>query len=177
MIPLDRPETLRWSSAGRVPVLCRGSLTVWESLAICEYAAELAPGAGLWPTDPAARAVARAVSCEMHAGFAELRRHMWMDLKHERPGEGRMLQVMADIDRITQLWRDVRAQFGAGGQFLFGHFTIADAMFAPVCTRFRTYAVEMPEDARAYMEAVLALPAMREWYDAAARETWVLGPH
>ena len=181
VIPLDRPETraqiLAHSPSGRVPALQDGGLVVWESLAILEYLAERFPNAGLWPSDPAARALARAVSAEMHAGFSALRQHMWMDLKHRRPGEGRTPEVEADITRITAIWRDCRSRFAADGPFLFGTFGNADAMYAPVVTRFQTYGVDLDPVCRAYGDAVLAHPAMQAWTAAALAEPWVLGPH
>ncbi|MCA1992801.1 MAG: glutathione S-transferase family protein, partial [Coleofasciculus sp. S288] len=138
-IPLDMPTTheeiRRYSPSGRVPVLLDGKLTVWESLAICEYVAErFAPT--LWPEDAAVRAVARSVSAEMHAGFVKLRENMPMDCRARYPGLGMNPGVQADIDRITTIWRECRNNFGTGGDFLFGQFAIADAMFAPVVSRF-----------------------------------------
>ncbi|NYZ17250.1 glutathione S-transferase family protein [Azospirillum sp. RWY-5-1] len=178
VIPLRQPDTrariLEHSPAGKVPVLRHGDLTVWDSLAICEYVAELAPEAALWPADPAARAIARAVSAEMHAGFQALRSSMPMDLKRRAPGEGMTDATATDIARITALWADCRARFGEGGPFLFGRFSIADAMYAPVVTRFDTYAVALDSTARAYADAVLALPAMRDWTDAGRAEPWTI---
>lgn len=178
LVPLRQPDTaariLAHSPSGRVPCLLDGDRTIWESLAICEYVAELAPEAGLWPGDAQARAVARSVSAEMHAGFAALRSSMSMDLKREHPGEGMTPETAADITRIQALWTDTRARFGQAGPFLFGGFSIADAMFAPVVTRFATYGVAVDGNARAYMDAVLALPAMQEWTAAAKEEAWVL---
>ncbi len=177
-IPLDLPETkaaiAEWSPSGRVPLLRDGDLAIWESLAICEHAAECFPAARLWPEDRAARAIARAASAEMHAGFAALRRHMPMDCRARRPGAGRAPGVAEDIARIVALWTDLRTRFGAGGDMLFGRFTVADAMFAPVVSRFKTYGVALDGAARDYAEAVLALPAMREWYAAAEAETEVI---
>jgi glutathione S-transferase len=173
-IPLYQPgaeELLaRWSPTRKVPVLRHGDVTVQESLAICEYAAELAPAAGLWPADRAARAHARAVSAEMHAGFAALRSAMPMNLRvrDARIPVGDAVRV--DVDRVVALWQECRTRFGAGGELLFGGFTIADAMFAPVATRFRTYGVPLPAPAQAYCEAVLGLAPVREWYAAAAVE-------
>lgn len=167
----DSKERIRAASpSGKVPLLRHGDLVVWDSIAICEYAAELAPAAGLWPEDRAARAVARAVSAEMHSGFAELRRNLAMDLKTDRSGTPRTEQCEADVARVLEIWEMCRSRHGAGGPFLFGRFSIADCMYAPVVTRFRTYGVPLPDHARAYSEAVLALPAMREWYAAAQEE-------
>ncbi len=178
VIPLDRPDTRAaiqaHSPAGRVPVLRAGALTVWDSLAIGEYLAERFPEAGLWPGEPDARAVARSVSAEMHSGFEALRRDMPMDLKRERPGQGHTSGALADIARITAIWAQCRQGFGAGGPFLFGSFSIADAMFAPVATRLRTYGVSLDADSDAYVRAIMDWPAMRRWIAAAAEEPWVL---
>lgn len=180
VIPLRQPDTAAriaaHSPSGRVPCLLDGGLVLWDSVAICEYVAELAPGTGLWPADRAARAVARAVSAEMHSGFVSLRNTMSMDIKRDRKGEGMTEATAADIARIEALWADARTRFGgpAGGPFLFGAFTIADAMFAPVVTRLETYGVAVSPGTRAYMDAVLALPAMREWIAAAKAEPWEL---
>ncbi|MFP5511648.1 MAG: glutathione S-transferase family protein [Alphaproteobacteria bacterium] len=182
VIPLRQPDTAariaEHSPSGRVPSLIHDGLTVWDSLAICEYVAELAPDAGLWPAERTARAVARAVSAEMHSGFASLRSSMSMDLKRDRKGEGMTEATAADIARIEALWADTRTRFGkpAGGPFLFGAFTIADAMFAPVVTRLETYGVAVSPETRAYMDAVLALSAMREWIAAAKAEPWEFEP-
>jgi len=169
---LDRPDSkaniTAVNPAGRVPVLYDGELVVQESLAICEYVAELAPAAGLWPVDRAARARARAIACEMHAGFAALRRDMSMDLCARRPGIGHTPDALADARRVMAIWRDALAR--SGGPFLFGAFTIADAMFAPVATRFETYGVELDARCRAYADAVLALPALQKWRDEARAE-------
>ncbi len=178
VIPLDQPETkqaiLSRSPAGRVPVLHSGDLVVWDSLAICEHTAELAPRAKLWPEDAAARAVARAASAEMHAGFAALRATLPMNIRADRPGVAIEAPAQADIERITEIWRDCRARFGAAGPFLFGAPTIADAMFAPVVARFATYHVPLGPVERAYVDSVRALPAMGEWAAAAAEEPWVI---
>jgi glutathione S-transferase len=175
-IPLRQPETkaeiLRYSPAGKVPVLIDGDLTVYDSLAILEYLAEIYPDAGLWPDDRGARAVARSIAAEMHSGFVDLRRNMPMDVTDKHPQEGRTPESLADIARITQLWRDAKARFGADGPFLFGRFSAADAMYAPVCTRLDTYCVELDEVSQAYVSTVLGLPAMREWYAAGAAEPW-----
>jgi len=164
------------SGAGKVPVLIDGEIRVWESLAILEYLAEKFPQAALWPKDAAARAHARAIASEMHAGFQALRNHLPMNIW--RPVKVRPLDdgSKANAERIDAIWHDCRTRYSAGGQFLFGAFGAADAMYAPVIWRFHTYAVEVSAVARAYMDAMMALPAWREWADAARRETWVL-PH
>lgn len=171
-VRLGRPDTkreiLRHSPSGKVPCLIDGKTVVWDSLAICEYAAELAPA--LWPADAAARAEARAVSAEMHSGFTALRQHMPMNVCAAKPGEGRTPEVEADIARIVALWEACRVRHGAGGPFLFGAFSIADAMYAPVVWRFETYAVAVPPVVRAWMDAMLALPAMQAWRTGAAAE-------
>jgi glutathione S-transferase len=178
---LDTPEThaqiLQFSPSGRVPALRHGEVTVWESLAINEYVAELAPDSRLWSEDRTARAVARSVSAEMHAGFRNLREHMPMDCRARLPGQGQKPGVQEDIDRIVALWRDCRQRFGSGGDFLFGHFTIADAMFAPVVSRFVTYGVALNAAAAEYADAVWALPAMQEWLAAAVAEPEVIEDH
>ena len=162
------------SGTGKVPVLIDNNVQVWESLAILEYLAEKFPAAGLWPADASARAHARALASEMHAGFVPLRRHLPMNMW--RPVMNRDLtpEVEANVRRIEAMWADCRARFGAGGPFLFGRFGAADAMYAPVVSRFHTYAVSVGAGTRAYMEAVMELPAWREWYAAAVKESWVL---
>jgi glutathione S-transferase len=174
---VDFHERVREISAtGKVPALADGDVRVWESLAILEYLAEKFPNAGLWPRDPAARAHARAIAAEMHAGFGPLRRHFPMNVKRPvRPREPTQ-EALADIQRIDALWSDCRRRFGAGGRFLFGAFGAADAMYAPVVSRFHTYEVAVSPVAGAYMESVMALPAWAEWHRAAVQEPWVL-PH
>ena len=167
--PGSKAQILVYSPAGKVPCLADGDLRVWDSLSICEYLAEKHPG--LWPQDPAARALARSVSAEMHSGFANLRAKMSMNIRKRYPGLGRTPESLADVARIVSLWSDCRARYGKGGRFLFGAFSIADAMYAPVVLRFRTYEVELPADCRAYSDAVLALPAMQDWIAAAMAET------
>lgn len=178
VVALDQPDTAsrigEYSPAGRVPVLRHGDRTIWDSLAICEYVAELAPGARLWPEDRAARAMARSVSAEMHSGFAALRDALPMNIRADRPGIPIADNVQADIDRICRIWRDCRQAFGASGQFLFGNFSIADAMFAPVATRFNSYSIAMDDLVQNYFEAVHGLPALQEWSAAAAAEPWML---
>ena len=163
------------SPSRRVPVLLHGERTIWESLAILEYVHELFPDAGLWPADRDARATARAVACEMHSGFAALRTHMPMNLRRlDLAGKGRGPGVVDDIARVCDIWRECRDRYGAGGDFLFGAFDAADAMFAPVVTRLDTYGVDLDDTCAAYTRAVLSLPAFVEWRDAAHQEPWVL---
>jgi glutathione S-transferase len=172
--PASRETILKYSPSGRVPALKHGDITVWESLAICEYLAESFPTFGLWPKEAAARAVARAVSHEMHAGFCALRDHLPMNVRSSFPDRDVTPEVQADINRIMAIWRDCRSRFGAGGEFLFGGFTIADAMYAPVVTRFRTYRVELERDAETYCDAIMGLPAMQEWVAAARNEPMIV---
>ncbi len=176
-VRLRQPDTAQQiaehSPSGRVPVLKRGGLTVWDSLAICEYLAELKPEAELWPKDAHARAVARSVSAEMHSGFMALRKEFPMDYHARIAGRVASDQARIDIGRIAQIWRDARASFGAGGRFLFGAFSIADAMYAPVTTRFQTYGIDLADygddgTAAAYQQTVLAMPQMHEWGAGAA---------
>jgi glutathione S-transferase len=174
-IPIYAPGSAeairRHSPAGRVPVLHDGDVTVWESLAICEYLAERFPGKQLWPADRAARALARSIANEMHAGFADLRKAMTMNCRKHHPGKGRTPEAMQDVARITALWSDCRERYGRGGDFLFGHFTIADAMYAPVVLRFGTYGVELGAVPDAYARTMAALPAMRQWVAEARAES------
>lgn len=149
-----------------------GAISVWESIAILEYLSEATPEARLWPESREARAVARAVSAEVHAGFVALRTHMPMNIRASKPGRGRTPEVEVDIRRIIALWEDCRTRFGEGEPFLFGPFSNADAMYAPVVTRFNTYGVELHGAARAYADAILALPPMREWSAAGKVEPW-----
>lgn len=173
-IPLYAPGSAerlaRWSPSGKVPSLHDGELVVWDSLAICEYLAERFPDRRLWPADRAARAVARSVSAEMHAGFGELRRAMPMNCRGRFPGKGLTGESRQDIERVIALWSDCRQRFGGDGAFLFGAFTIADAMYAPVVLRLVTYGVALEGAARAYADAILALPALQGWLAAAEVE-------
>jgi glutathione S-transferase len=154
--------------AAKVPVLHHDQLIVWDSLAICEYVAELHPEATLWPTARSERARARSVAAEMHSGFAALRREMPMDVIASKPGTGHTADALTDARRVQAIWRGALA--ASSGPFLFGAFSIADAMFAPVATRFVTYGVELDAACRAYVDAIYALPAMQAWIADAGRE-------
>ena len=164
----------RVSGTGKVPALIDGEIKIWESLAILEYLAEKFPKAQLWPADSAARAHARAIAAEMHAGFVPMRRalpmNMWRPVK--RPALD--ADVQANVARIDAMWTDCRKCFGKAGPFLFGPFGAADAMYAPVVSRFHTYDVSVGEGARAYMQAVMNLPAWAQWKAAGVKEPWVL---
>lgn len=173
--PTSREQLLKYSPSGKVPVLHHGSLIVWDSLAICEYIADLFPDRHLLPQNPAERAVVRSVSAEMHAGFAALRQHLSMNCKARTPKRNLLPAVQADVDRILTIWRDCRQQFGKGGEFLFGqHFTLADAMYAPVASRFITYDIPLDPIAQSYVDTLWSLPAMQEWRVAAEAETEVI---
>jgi len=183
LILLDQADSTtnlrRHSPSGRVPVLRHGALTIWETLAICEYLAEQFPDARLWPTDRDARAHARAVSNEMHAGFAALRNNLPMDISRRWPLGNRLAKVGPDVERVAAIWRECRERFGSrgaagAGDFLFGGFTIADAMFAPMVTRFVTYSVPLDPVCSAYVAAVQRWPAMQDWTAAAKAEPWVI---
>ena len=180
MILLDTPtmkkEIAEHSGAGRLPVLHHGKITVWETLAILEYLAETFPEKNLWPKTKAARAVARAISNEMHAGFSGLRNACPMNLRRRQKPVVLNEATKADVARIEEIWRECRKTYGKGGKFLFGKFCNADAMFAPVVTRFETYAIPVAKDTRAYMDAVMATKAFQTWKAAALKETWIV-PH
>jgi len=163
-------EVARVSPALRVPVLVDDGFAVWDTIAIAEYVAEKFPAKRVWPADAKARARARSICAEMHAGFAHLRARMPMNVEARLPGLGGGPQVQQDIDRITGMWQELRAVHAGDIPFLFGEFGAADAFYAPVVTRFVTYDVGVPDACAAYMEAVLALPAMREWTQAALAE-------
>lgn len=176
-IPLNTPafdETIReWSPSARVPALRHGDVAVWDSLAICEYVDEAFLDGRGWPADRAARAWARSICAEMHSGMFDLRGECPMNVR-------RMLELplplplgagaQRDVARVQAIWRETRARFGSGGELLFGGFTIADAFYAPVVFRFRTYRVPVDAEAQRYMDAMLALPAMQAWLEAATRE-------
>lgn len=160
-----------YSPTRQVPALIVGDEPVWDTLAICETVAELFPHQQLWPADGRARQVARSTCAEMHAGFRSLRGAMPVNIRASLPGRGMSPEVQRDIDRIVKIWQSCRASFGKGGEFLFGQFSIADAYYAPVATRFRTYAVALPAAAQRYADALLALPAVQEWMAQARGET------
>jgi glutathione S-transferase len=170
-------EIKKYAPGGKVPLLMHGDIKVWESLAILEYLAEAFYDRPWWPTDPQARATARAISSEMHAGFQGLRQAMPMNVRKVIPGIGRTPEAAADIARIQAMWAECRAKFGKGGPFLFGAFSNADAMYAPVVTRFKTYAVDLEPISRAYADAILDHPAVKQWYAAAAAESWVVAKY
>lgn len=184
-IPLDQPDTkaniLKRSPSGRVPCLVDTRdgapvVTVWDSLAICEYVNETYANGALWPRDPAARAHARSVVAEMHAGFAALRAQMPMDIRARLPERGRAAlardDVAQDVARVQAIWRDCLER--SGGPLLFGAFSIADAMYAPVVTRFVTYGVALPPELAAYGERVRVLPPMQAWTALAEAEPEVI---
>ena len=163
------------SGTGKVPALIDGDVRVWESLAILEYLAEKFPNARLWPSDSAARALARAASSEMHAGFLPLRRLMPMNMSRPVIKRDLTAEVVANVKRIETMWSECRGRYGQkDGPFLFGAFGAADAMYAPVVARLHTYGVDVSAATKSYIDAVMALPAWREWYAAALKETWVL---
>ncbi len=178
VIPLDEPgyqDRIReYSPSGRVPALLVDEGVIWESMAIAEYLAERFPQAGLWPAQPFERARARTISHEMHAGFATLRRCLPMDFRAVDLPYPEGVGLSADIERVIELLSDTRRRFGASGPFLFGDFGIADAMFAPVMSRFHTYAVPLPAIVADYRDAVLTTPAMLEWGRAACDEPWTI---
>ena len=165
-IPLYQPESkrelLHYSPAGKVPCLVDGETHVWDSLAILEYLAERNPA--LWPADPALRARARSISAEMHSGFPNLRQHMCMNIRKRHPGKGRRPEVLAEIARIVDIWSECR------GPYLFGGFTAADAMYAPVCTRFVTYDVALDGKAADYRDRIMAWEPMQEWIEESKAE-------
>ncbi len=176
LLPLDTPEfkdeVEKFGPSGRVPVLRRGSICVWDSLAICEYVAELT-GMGL-PRDSEARAVARSVSAEMHSGFVNLRTEWPMNARARNRRTPMTPGLESDIDRIDEIWIDCRCRFGAGGPWLFGDYSIADALYAPVVLRFKTYGARISETARWYLATALEDPVMQQWVQEAQSEPWRL---
>jgi glutathione S-transferase len=177
---LDQPDTstriAEYSAAGRVPVLIAGEITIWDSLAICEYLAEQFQEKHLWPQDVAARAMARSVTAEMHSGFTGLRTAMTMNIRANLPGRGRTTEAQGDIGRISEIWEECLSRFGHH-QFLFGEFSLADAFFAPVVMRFKTYGVSLAPALQAYCDRVQAHPAVARWVSEALAETERAGDH
>ena len=163
-----KTDILKYSPSAKVPCLIDGETLVWESLAICEYLAEIAPT--LWPSERKARAEARAIASEMHAGFPSLRQEMPLDVRTSLPRPQLSPEAKADVARVIAIWEDCRRRYGSKGPFLFGHFTNADAMYAPVVFRFQTYRIELPEASRRWSDTMLALPAMQEWRQVATAE-------
>jgi glutathione S-transferase len=176
LIPLDTPEfkdqVEKYGPSGRVPVLRHGTHCIWDSLAICEYLAELASKG--WPEERHARAVARSVCAEMHSGFTNLRLEWPMNARARNRRTPMTPGLEADIDRVDEIWNDCRRRFGAGGPWLFGQYSIADAMYAPVVLRFKTYSAQVSETARWYLATALEDAAMQEWMQAAQSEEWKL---
>lgn len=167
-------EIQKHSPTGKVPTLVASDVVVWESLAIIEYVADCFPDKGIWPADPAARAMARSLSAEMHAGFADLRRTCPTNFRRKPKPLALTGEARRDVDRIEAAWAAARRQWGQGGPFLFGAFSAADAMFAPVVNRLHAYAVEVTPETRAYMDAIMALPAWQAWIAGAAVEPWTI---
>lgn len=167
-------EILRYSNSGKVPILAHGMLTIGESMAIMEYLSEVFSEKKMWPANREDRARARAICHEMHAGFTALRTHMPMNIRGSYPGKGFTPEVAKDVARIEDIWANCRNEFKHKGDFLFGHFTIADAMYAPVVTRFNTYGVKTSLATQEYMDTIVKLPAMNEWIKAAVRESHVI---
>lgn len=163
-----KAEIFKHSPSGKVPCLIDGETVVWDSLSICEYIAEKTPT--LWPAHRNLRAEVRSISAEMHAGFVAMRQKLPMDVRASKPFTTRTAEVEADIARIVAIWEGCRSRFSEVGPFLFGRFSVADAMFSPVVWRFLTYAIDLPPASRAYVETMRSLPAMQEWRAAALAE-------
>ena len=178
VIPMDSPTTSvdiqRHSPTGKLPALAADGIVVWESLAIVEFLAERFPEKAIWPKDSSARAMARSLSAEMHAGFVNLRRTCPTNFRRPRRAIALNDDVQIEIKRIEAAWASTRAQWGQGGAYLFGAFSAADAMFAPVVNRFDTYAVDVTPETRAYMDAIMALPAWQAWIEGGRQEPWFI---
>ena len=181
LIPLFMPRSkarlLDNSPSGKVPALKHADIVVWESIAILEYLADLFPEKDLWPKDTRARAYARSVSAEMHAGFMNLRKNCPMNIKADRSQTVLNEDAQRDVERITELWEDCRKRFGRGGEFLFGDFSNADAMYAPIIWRCNSYGINLTGTSKKYFDSMISLPAMKEWQEAALKETWVIEGH
>jgi len=178
LIPLYEPGSaermIEYSPAGKVPILLDDGIRVWESLAIIEYLAEKFPQSGLWPNDPAARAHARAICSEMHAGFQPLRRECPMNMWHPPRAQAESEDVEKNVRRIVAIWEECCTLFGAEGPFLFGRIGAADAMFAPVVSRFLTWGISTSVVSESYMAAITDTPAWQSWRGAALQESWVM---
>ena len=176
VIPLDLPTTrkaiLKYSPSGKVPALFDGALEIWDSLAIAEYAAERYPTKAIWPKTRAARAHARAVSAEMHSSFQNLRGECPMSFVRTPKAVALSEGARENVARIEQIWAHARKTYGKGGPFLFGKFSAADAMYAPVVNRFHAYDIKVSKATRAYMAAMMALPAWQAWEKDAQAESW-----
>ena len=170
----DKQRILDFTHSGKVPTLIDGDVTIWDSLSIIEYVAERFPQARLWPEDRASRAHARSISAEMHSGFMPLRNECGMNLHRPVRAIALSADACANVARIQQIWNECRDRYGKFGPFLFGQFGAADAMFAPVVHRFRTYAIPVAGEARTYMETMMALPAFQEWTRAGLAESLVI---
>jgi glutathione S-transferase len=170
----SKQRILAFTPSGKVPALIDGDVTIWDSLAIIEYAAERFPDAPFWPKDRAARALARSISAEMHSGFVALRNECGMNL--HRPVRAKALSddARANVARVEEIWSECRNRYGRGGPYLFGAFSAADAMYAPVVTRLQTYAIEVTATAQDYIATMQAHPAVRAWTEAALAETWLI---
>jgi glutathione S-transferase len=179
--PGMKAQILAHSPAGKVPVLWAGDLMIWDSLAILEYLADKHPDVGLWPSDASSRAIARAISAEMHSGFPALREHCPMAILSSRPQDEFPEPVAANIRRVIEVWRDTRKRFGGSGRFLFSKFCIADAMYAPVASRLKTYVTDLQAfgddgTAKAYIDTIFAMPEIAAWAEGARREAEQLQP-
>lgn len=176
VIPLyaegSKETILKTSPSGKVPALVDGDVTIWDSLSICEYVAENFPQHAIWPRDKAARALARSMSAEMHSSFQALRQLCPMVVHRPKASADFSADALADVARIESMWAASRAKWGQGGPFLFGAFSAADAMYAPIVLRFDNYRAPASADTRAYMEAIMATPAWKKWMAGAASETW-----
>ena len=181
VVALYQPDTAervrRFSKAGKLPVLVDGDIVVWESLAIIDHLAELYPDRAIWPAHRAARAHARSSATEMHAGFQALRNRCGMNMRRMPKAIALADDVKADIARIVTLWTEARERFGAGGPFLYGAFSAADAMYAPVVNRFHAYAIDVPPVVAAYMTAMMTLPDWQDWQSGADAEPWFHQPY
>jgi glutathione S-transferase len=170
----DKRRILDFTPSGKVPALIDGDITIWDSLAIIEYVAERFPQSRIWPEDRARRAHARSISAEMHSGFAALRNECGMNLHRPVRAVALSADARADIARVEQIWIECRERYGKFGPFLFGAFGGADAVFAPVVHRFRSFAIAVAPQARAYMDTMMALPAFQQWTSAALAETLII---